>query len=250
MIFLYRIYQWLIAAPLFIVATFITALVTSIGSLLFNGHFWGYWPPHYWCKFTCWILFIKVKVKGRENIDKNTSYIFVANHQGAFDIFSIYGFLDHNFKWLMKKSLEKIFMVGPACRRAGHIFVDDSKISAIKNTILQAEDTLKDGMSLVIFPEGSRSWDGKMIPFKRGAFMLASEFNLPVVPLTIDGSFRRMPRYTYNVTPGKIILTIHKPICPGEKGFQTKVLMAQCLEEIESSLPECDKGESLGKRID
>lgn len=250
MIFLYRIYQWLIAAPLFIVATFITALVTSIGSLLFNGHFWGYWPPHYWCKFTCWILFIKVKVKGRENIDKNTSYIFVANHQGAFDIFSIYGFLDHNFKWLMKKSLEKIFMVGPACRRAGHIFVDDSKISAIKNTILQAEDTLKDGMSLVIFPEGSRSWDGKMIPFKRGAFMLASEFNLPVVPLTIDGSFRRMPRYTYNVTPGKIILTIHKPICPGEKGFQTKVLMAQCREEIESSLPECDKGESLGKRID
>ena len=250
MIFLYRIYQWLIAAPLFIVATFITALVTSIGSLLFNGHFWGYWPPHYWCKFTCWILFIKVKVKGRENIDKNTSYIFVANHQGAFDIFSIYGFLDHNFKWLMKKSLEKIFMVGPACRRAGHIFVDDSKISAIKNTILQAEDTLKDGMSLVIFPEGSRSWDGKMIPFKRGAFMLASEFNLPVVPLTIDGSFRRMPRYTYNVTPGKIILTIHKPICPGEKGFQTKVLMAQCREEIERSLPECDKGESLGKRID
>ena len=250
MIFFYRIYQWLIAAPLFIVATFITALVTSIGSLLFNGHFWGYWPPHYWCKFTCWILFIKVKVKGRENIDKNTSYIFVANHQGAFDIFSIYGFLDHNFKWLMKKSLEKIFMVGPACRRAGHIFVDDSKISAIKNTILQAEDTLKDGMSLVIFPEGSRSWDGKMIPFKRGAFMLASEFNLPVVPLTIDGSFRRMPRYTYNVTPGKIILTIHKPICPGEKGFQTKVLMAQCREEIESSLPECDKGESLGKRID
>ena len=250
MIFLYRIYQWLIAAPLFIVATFITALVTSIGSLLFNGHFWGYWPPHYWCKFTCWILFIKVKVKGRENIDKNTSYIFVANHQGAFDIFSIYGFLDHNFKWLMKKSLEKIFMVGPACRRAGHIFVDDSKISAIKNTILQAEDTLKDGMSLVIFPEGSRSWDGKMIPFKRGAFMLASEFNLPVVPLTIDGSFRRMPRYTYNVTPGKITLTIHKPICPGEKGFQTKVLMAQCREEIESSLPECDKGESLGKRID
>lgn len=250
MIFLYRIYQWLIAAPLFIVATFITALVTSIGSLLFNGHFWGYWPPHYWCKFTCWILFIKVKVKGRENINKNTSYIFVANHQGAFDIFSIYGFLDHNFKWLMKKSLEKIFMVGPACRRAGHIFVDDSKISAIKNTILQAEDTLKDGMSLVIFPEGSRSWDGKMIPFKRGAFMLASEFNLPVVPLTIDGSFRRMPRYTYNVTPGNIILTIHKPICPGEKGFQTKVLMAQCREEIERSLPECDKGESLEKRID
>ena len=250
MIFLYRIYQWLIAAPLFIVATFITALVTSVGSLLFDGHFWGYWPPHYWCRFTCRLLFIKVKVTGRENIDEKTSYIFVANHQGAFDIFSIYGYLDHNFKWLMKKSLENIFMVGPACRRAGHIFVDDSKISAIKKTIAQAEDTLKDGMSLVIFPEGSRSWDGKMIPFKRGAFMLAAEFNLPVVPVTIDGSFKAMPRYTYNVTPGTIYLHIHKPIYPGENGFVTKKLMEECRQEIESLLPEKDKGISLEKRTD
>ena len=246
---LYFIYQWLIAAPLFVIATFITALVTSIGSYFFNGDFWGYWPPHYWSKFTCWILFIRVKVKGRENIDPKTSYIFVANHQGAFDIFSIYGFLDHNFKWLMKKSLENIFMVGGACRRAHHIFVDDSKITAIKQTITEAEDTLKDGMSLVIFPEGSRSWDGKMIPFKRGAFMLASEFSLPVVPITIDGSFKAMPRFTYNATPCTITLTIHKPIYPGERGFNTKQLMAQCREAIESALPEKDKGESVGERV-
>ena len=234
----YRLYQWLIAAPIFIVATFITALVTSIGCLLGNGNFWGYYPPHYWCKFTCWLLFIKVKVKGRENINKQTSYIFVANHQGAFDIFSIYGFLGHNFKWLMKKSLEKIFMVGAACRRAHHIFVDDTQISAIRKTIEEAEETLKDGMSLVIFPEGSRSWDGKMIPFKRGAFLLASEFNLPVVPITIDGSFKAMPRYTYNVTPTTIIITIHEPILPGEKGFQPKILLAQCEEKILSALPQ------------
>lgn len=248
MLLLYRIYQWLIAGPLFIIATFFTALITSIGSLLFNGHFWGYWPPHYWCRFTCWIFLIKVKVVGRENIDPHTSYIFVANHQGAFDIFTIYGYLNHNFKWLMKKKLEKIFMVGPACRRAGHIFVDDSKLAAIKTTITQARETLKDGMSLVIFPEGSRTWDGKMIPFKRGAFMLASEFNLPVVPVTIDGSYRRMPRYTYNITPGTITLHIHAPIPPGEKGFVTKQLMAQCREIIEEDLPTEDKGESLGKR--
>ena len=243
---LYRIYQWLIAAPLFIVATFITAILTSVGSILFNGDFWGYWPPHYWSKFTCWIFLIKVKVEGRENIDKKTSYIFVANHQGAFDIFAIYGFLNHNFKWLMKKKLEKIFMVGPACRRANHIFVDDSKIAAIKETIAKAENTLKDGMSLVIFPEGSRTWDGKMIPFKRGAFMLASEFNLPVVPLTIEGSFARMPRYTYNINPGRITVTIHKPIYPGPKGFNTKQLMTDCREAIQSSLSEKNKGESSG----
>ncbi|MDE6400676.1 MAG: 1-acyl-sn-glycerol-3-phosphate acyltransferase, partial [Muribaculaceae bacterium] len=75
-------------------------------------------------------------------------------------------------------------------------------------------------------------------------FMLASEFNLPVVPLTIDGAYRAMPRFTYNVTPGTITLTIHKPIYPGERGFNTKRLMAQCREEIESSLPPDCKGES------
>lgn len=244
---LYRIYQWLIAGPIFIVVTFITAIITSVGSLLSGKHFWGYYPAHIWSRFCCWLALVRVKVKGRENIDKNTSYIFVANHQGAFDIWSIYGYLDHNFKWLMKKDLEKIFMVGPACKRAGHIFVDDSNIHAIKQTIAEAESTLKGGMSLVIFPEGSRTWDGKMIPFKRGAFMLASEFKLPVVPITIDGSFRRMPRYTYNITPGKITMTIHKPIYPGERGFNTKVLMAQCREAINSALPPADQDLPTGK---
>lgn len=244
---LYRIYQWLIAGPIFIVATIITAVITSIGSLLSGKHFWGYYPAHIWSRFCCCLALVRVKVKGRENIDKNTSYIFVANHQGAFDIWSIYGYLDHNFKWLMKKDLEKIFMVGPACKRAGHIFVDDSNIHAIKQTIAEAENTLKGGMSLVIFPEGSRTWDGKMIPFKRGAFMLASEFKLPVVPITIDGSFRRMPRYTYNISPGKITMTIHKPIYPGERGFNTKVLMAQCREAINSALPPADQDLPTGK---
>ena len=247
--FFYFLYHWLIAVPLFIVATAITAIVTSIGAILFNVDFWGYWPPHYWSKFSCWIFLIRVKVTGHENIDKKTSYIFVSNHQGAYDIFTIYGFLDHNFKWLMKKSLEKIFLVGAACKNARHIFVDDSNIAGIKETIVKAEETLKDGMSLVIFPEGSRSWDGKMIPFKRGAFMLAAEFNRPVVPITIDGSFEKLPRFGKQVSPGLITLTIHKPIFPGPKGFNTKQLMAQCRENIESALPERHKGESVGQRL-
>lgn len=232
----YFIYQWLIAGPIFVVATFITALITGIGSMIGNKEFWGYWPPKYWSMFTCFLFLMRVKVIGRENIDKDTSYVFVANHQGAYDIWSIYGFLNHNFKWLMKKELEKIFAVGPACKKAGHVFVDDSSIGGIRETIKESEETLKDGMSLVIFPEGSRSWDGKMIPFKRGAFMLAAEFRLPVVPITIDGAFKAMPRFTYNMTPTTITLTIHKPIYPGEKGFNTKKLLQQCTEEIQSAL--------------
>lgn len=236
MLYLYRIYQWLIAGPIFIVITFITSIITIIGCWLGNGNFWGYWPAHYWSKFCCILAFVKVEVKGRENISPDTSYVFVANHQGAFDIWSIYGYLNHSFKWMMKKELENIFMVGYACKRAGHIFVDETKIHAIHDTIAQAENTLKKGTSLVIFPEGSRSWDGKMIPFKRGAFMLAGEFRLPVVPVTINGSFKAMPRFTYNITPCKITLTIHKPIYPGERGFNTKKLMEECREAIASEL--------------
>lgn len=234
---LYLVYEYLIAGPIFVVATFLTAFVTLIGCSVGKKDFWGYWPAHLWSRLTCIIFLMRVEVTGRENIDKSKSYVFVANHQGAYDIWLIYGYLNHSFKWMMKKSLEKIFAVGPACKKAGQIFVDDSSVAGIKETIKEAESTLRDGMSVVIFPEGSRSWDGKMIPFKRGAFMLAGEFKLPVVPLTIDGSFSAMPRNTYNMTPGKIRLVIHKPIYPGEKGFNTKALMAECRETIESSLP-------------
>lgn len=233
---LYFIYQWFIAGPIFIVATLITALITAIGSTLGNPDFWGYYPPSVWSRFTCRLFLMRVVVEGKENIQKNTSYVFVANHQGAYDIWAIYGYLGHNFKWLMKKELEKIFAVGPACKCAGHVFVDDSSIAGIKETIKESEKTLKHGMSLVIFPEGSRSRDGKMIPFKRGAFMLAAEFKLPVVPITINGSFRAMPRSTYNMTPATITLHIHKPIYPDDKGFNTKKLLIQCTEEIQSAL--------------
>jgi len=241
---LFFIYQWFIAGPIFVVITLLTAIVTIVMTCFTGTHFWGYYPAHLWSRVVCFLMFVRIKVIGRENIDPNTSYVFVANHQGAFDIWTIYGFLNHNFKWLMKKSLEKIFLVGYACKRAGHVMVDDSSRHGIQDTIEEAEKRINGGMSLVIFPEGSRSWDGKMSPFKRGAFMLASEFKLPVVPLTIDGSFKAMPRFTYNVTPCTITLTIHKPIYPGEKGFNTKALMAECHEVIESSLPQESHGET------
>lgn len=235
--YLYLIYQWCVAVPILLVLTALTAIVTIVMSGICGNHFWGYYPAHYWSRIVCAMLLVRVKVKGRENIDPHTSYVFVANHQGAFDIWAIYGYLNHDFKWLMKKELEKIFLVGYACKRAGHIFVDDTKISGIRETIEESEKQLRGGMSLVIFPEGSRTFDGRMIPFKRGAFMLASEFKLPVVPITIDGAFKAMPRTTYCATPTTITLTIHPPIYPGEKGFNTKVLMAQCRESIQSALP-------------
>lgn len=228
--------------PLLVIATIITACITIIGSLLGFGKWAGYFPPHIWAKLWCYLMFVKVEVSGRDNINADTSYIFVCNHQSAYDIFSIYGFLNHRFYWMMKKSLEKIPFVGLACKKAGHIMVDHSSASAIKRTMQSAENRLKSGSSLVVFPEGARSWDGKMRKFKRGAFLLAKEFKLPIVPVTINGAFRVMPRFTYNITPGTILISIHKPLAAPSTQAELDAVMSQSFDVIQSVLPMADKG--------
>lgn len=235
------IYQWLIAMPILLIATVLTAILTALGSICGFDKWWGYYPAHFWAMLFCTIMFVRVKVTGRENINKNTSYVFIANHQGAYDIFSIYGYLNHNFKWMMKKSLEKIPLVGYACKKAGHIMVDRSSSAAIKSTLDGAKHQLKDGMSIVVFPEGARSWTGKMRAFKRGAFKLAVDFELPIVPITIDGSFKVLPRTTYNITPNRINITIHQPIIIKDAGHNLEDVMKNSFEIIQSSLPIKDR---------
>ncbi len=237
---LYRIYQCIVMVPLMLVFTLITALLTAIGCMLGDGKWWGYYPAHIWGKLMCWLTLVKVTVDGCENIDKNTSYVFVANHQGAYDIFTIYGFLGHNFKWMMKKSLEKIPFVGFACKRSGQIFVDNSSPAAIKETMAKARTQLQKGQSLIVFPEGSRSWDGKMKPFKKGAYLLAVQFGLPIVPITIDGAFDVMPRFKKIPRWGHVKLTIHKPIDMPEEGYRIKTVMEESYNIINSALHEKD----------
>ena len=234
-LYLFWVYQWLIAAPVMLVATFITALVTMIGCQL-SSEYWGYYPAKWWSRLWCAMHFVRVRVRGREHIDRATSYVFVANHQGAYDIFSIYGYLGHPFKWMMRKGISNIPLVGTACRAAGHIMVDTKSASGLRHTIEDAKHKLDDGMSIVVFPEGRRTDDGKMGPFKPGGFKLALEFGLPVVPITIDGSYRVMPRSTFNVRPGTITLTLHPPIAPEDDGHDYERVSRLAREAIESAV--------------
>ena len=220
--YLYRIYQLFIALPLGIIATIITTFTVTLGCLLGNGHFWGYYPGKCWSWFIIRILFLPVKVEGRDNLMPQQSYVFVSNHQGAFDIFLIYGFLNRNFKWMMKRQIRNIPLVGIACQASHQIFVDKRGPSKIRQTYDKAREILKEGMSLVVFPEGSRTFTGHMATFKRGAFMLADDLQLPVVPITINGSFNVMPRMRdwHFVEWHPLTLTIHKPILPIGKGAE------------------------------
>lgn len=241
--FFYIIYQICVWLPIFLVTTILTALVTMIGCRFGNGHFWGYYPGKIWSQITCYTLLLPIKVVGRENIDKKQSYVFVANHQGSFDIFLIYGFLGRNFKWMMKKSLRKLPFVGKACESAGFIFVDKSSPRKVYETIKHAQSVLQGGTSLVVFPEGARTFTGHMADFKKGAFQLADQLQLPVVPLTIDGSFEILPRTGKLLSWHRMKLTIHKPIYPIGKGNDNlKMLMEESYKEIEKDLPEKYKG--------
>ena len=234
--YLFCVYQWLIVLPILTVATFLCAVSTIVGCLI-DKDWWSYYPPKWWSRLWCKLLFVKVEVRGQEKIHRKTSYVFVANHQGAFDIFSIYGYLQHDFKWMMRKGLAKIPLVGYACRSAGHIMVDRSSPEALKQTMQTAKERLQGGKSIVVFPEGRRTDDGRIQPFKNGAYRLAVDFGLLVVPITIDGSYGVMPRSTYNVRPGKIILTIHAPIQPGHNGHDLVELVTASREAIISALP-------------
>lgn len=234
--FLYKIYSFTIALPLFVLATIFTSVSVVIFSFLGCPDKPGYFLCKWWSRLTCALFLLPIHVEGRENIDPNISYVFLANHQGYFDIFLVYGYLGHNFKWMMKEYLRKIPFVGYACAKSNQIYVGDTRAS-MQRTVVQAQQTLRGGMSMVIFPEGTRSYDGEMNEFKKGAFTLANEIGLPIVPLTINGSFKAFSRKAKSVTCNPLTLTIHTPVTVEDrKGRPTRVLMQDMWDVIHSAL--------------
>ena len=206
------IYLAVIFLPIGIVATILTAVVTVVMSYFGDHRMWGYYPGKYWSRLMCAISFVSVEVNGKENIDKKQSYIFAANHQSLYDIFLIYGWIGVSFKWIMKKELRKLPFVGKACVAAGHIFIDRENPQKAVKSIEQATKTLSEGVSVALFPEGSRTKTGKVCKFKRGAFEIAKEVHLPIVPVTISGGYHVMPVSRFYPIPGKLILEIHPSV--------------------------------------
>ena len=209
---LYIIYQYLIAFPLIIVVTLFTAIFTILCFPWKNGK-----APRavhvFWSRSVLWFLLIPIKLTGQENVDPKQSYVFVANHQSFLDVFAVYGWLPNNFKWLMKKEIRKVPFVGTACAVAGHIFVDRSNPRAALQSMDHIKKELVDGISTVIFPEGTRTKTGEMGRFKQGAFKIAMDMGLPVVPLSLGGFFKAMPSGQAFANPrARVSLHIGKPI--------------------------------------
>ncbi|KGN77490.1 acyl-phosphate glycerol 3-phosphate acyltransferase [Porphyromonadaceae bacterium COT-184 OH4590] len=218
------IYLILVLYPLLVIMTIITSVLMIILSFI-GDYRWCYIPAKYWGRAICAISFVRVKVVGDENYEKNKSYIFIANHQSIYDIFVVYGWLINKFKWVMKNTLRKIPFVGLACHKAGHIFIDRSNPIRAKRSLDEAKKKLRNGSSIVIFAEGSRTKNGKLGKFKRGAFKIAEDLKLPIIPVSIKGTFDIMPVFSYYIKPGKITVTFHEAI-------DTQNLNEQTMEEI------------------
>lgn len=241
---IYFIYQWLIFVPIFIIWSIVISIITYTGCMLSKNPAWGYVPGVIWAKVVCVLALCPVKVTGRENLNPKTSYIFVANHQGAFDIMLLFGHLGHPFRWMLRKGLQKMPFAGAACDKAGQIWVDERGTTGLMHTVRQAMNTLKGGTSMIIFPEGTRTASGHLNRFKRGAFTLAAMLRLPVVPVTIEGPYQVMKKGSKLIRPHRMTLTIHAPLPAVTKEEGTEAGIDRLLHESQRTI-----AESLGEPI-
>ncbi|MDI6797882.1 MAG: lysophospholipid acyltransferase family protein [Desulfatibacillaceae bacterium] len=189
---------------------FATAAIAS--SFVVPGEKAGRFLGRQWSRVNAKATPFSVEVIGRENIEPGRSYIVCSNHQSHFDIFVIYGWLGLDIRWVMKMELRKIPVFGKACERIGHIYIDRSDSHKAVKSLEEAKGRIKDGACVVFFPEGTRSRDGKLQRFKKGAFRMALDLGLPILPLTITGTRDILPARSMDLFPGKACLKIHKPV--------------------------------------
>jgi len=185
----------------------------------------GTWPHRIarsWARSILWLSGVEVTVTGRENLETGRPVIYMANHQSNFDIPVMLGCLPVQFRWLAKAELFKIPIFGPGMQRCGYISIDRSNRKAAFASLKQAAETIRNGVSVLIYPEGTRSPDGKIHDFKKGGFVLAVESGVPIVPIVVRGTWPIMPRSGLKVRPGPVTMEIMAPVDTKDYSRATK----------------------------
>jgi 1-acyl-sn-glycerol-3-phosphate acyltransferase len=192
-----------------------------------------------WAKYTLSCADTSVEVSGRKNIPDGPA-IYMANHSSFFDVFAVLGHLDVPFRWIVKKELFKVPLLGINMKRSGHICVDRGNHEKALKSIELATEKIRSGTSIFIFPEGTRSDDGVLrYPFKKGGFHLALLSGAPIVPIAIIGAREILPKNGMIVKPGNIKLVIGEPIYPNGHCIEslmeeTFISISDCLSESPS----------------
>jgi 1-acyl-sn-glycerol-3-phosphate acyltransferase len=209
---IYQPYKWLVFVPWLILTTLFFGALTVVLVFLTNPRFASFIGGAVWSRLNSYMTPMFVSVFGRENIDKRQSYVIVSNHQSHYDIFVLYGWLGVDFRWVMKQDLRKIPGLGIGCEKIGHIFIDRTDRNKAIAAINAAKGSIVNGTSVIFFPEGTRSMNGNLGTFKMGAFKMALDLGIPILPVTIIGTREILPPKTINLLPGRVRMIIHKPI--------------------------------------
>ncbi len=188
---------------------------------------------------------IRIDVTGREQLDPQQRYIFMSNHVSNLDPPLLLPLLPGRTSVFLKRSLMKIPVLGYAMRLGSFIPVDrDGSVESAKQSVETARQVLESGLHVMTFVEGTRSRDGRLLPFKKGPFYLAMETGAPVVPISIWGTESMMKKGSVSITPGTAHVVFHTPLWPRDYATRED-LIAAVRQSVASSLPEWMRGESV-----
>lgn len=207
----YQPYKWLVLLPLVAVSTLFFSFL-AIGLSVVAGQRAGGMSGVWWARFLCLITPMRVKAGGLENIDRKQSYIIVANHQSFYDVIAIFSRIGMDIKFVMKKELRKVPGMGVACEKLGYIYVDRADSAGARASLQEAKKRIVNGTSVLFFPEGTRSETGRLGEFKKGAFIMALDLGLPILPVTVSGTRNVLPPTSLKIFPGRARLTVHPPV--------------------------------------
>lgn len=211
--------------------------VLTIGCGIFETHGRrAYRINQLWTWIILRVAGIRLKVEGLENIDPKRQYVFIVNHQSNIDIpVLVQALPEFQLRWLAKKELLRVPFLGWAMWATKHVTVDRSDPQDAVKSLARAKERLDAGISLVIYPEGTRSRDGRLQRFKKGGFLLAVQANTPIVPITVNGSAKLLPAGAWRLRPGAIDITIDKPVSvEGFRPGNLRLLVNQVHATIES----------------
>ena len=173
-----------------------------------------------WSKMILWVCGIKVRIKGQENVRDGIPTVFMCNHQSYFDIFGLLAYLPADFKFILKQELMNIPLFGWALKRAGHIAIKRKNSREAIRGMIQVAEKVKSGTSVLIFPEGTRSKDGKLQPLKKGGFHVALNSGCDILPIAISNSCRIVVKGSLEINKGSFGIHFGNPI--PVKGYEKK----------------------------
>ena len=234
---LLRLLRALLAVPFTLFLTLFVSLATLVLTIVFRqsaDSIQGL--AAWWARSVCVFCGVTVTVTGTENLAVGKPYIFAANHQSQFDIFALQGFLGIDFRWLAKKELFQVPIWGPAMRKAGYIPVDRSRGRQAMKSLNEAAGKIASGTSVIIFPEGTRSRDGKMQDFKAGAMVLAIKSGVDIVPVAIKGTYDILPKGKILMKAGRVSINVGNPIETKSYSTKDKHALAKILQDEVSGL--------------